>query len=87
VFDHLLDETSYLKFIQSFASQGASDLKTLRDNGGGDQLVRRNFLVQFVVSGLIEQNQVVQLVTDLSFRPLLLLGLATSSLLLFGRSL
>ena len=43
-------------------------------------------LQQFVIGGLVEENKVVQLVTNFSLGPLLLLGLATTtSFLLLGR--
>ena len=41
-------------------------------------------LKKFVICGLIEKDKVVQLVTGLSFGPLLLFGLSTTSFLLFG---
>ena len=66
-------------------------LQPFTDDGGGDQLVRGDFLQQLVVGGLVEEDQVVQLVAGLSLGPLLLLGLAAASALLLlgllGRSL
>ena len=59
-------------------------LQPFTDDGGGDQLVRGDFLQKLVVGGLVEEDQVVQLVAGLSLRPLLLLGLAASALLLLG---
>jgi hypothetical protein len=59
-------------------------LQPFTDDGGCDELVCWNFLQQLVVRGLVEEDQVIQLVAGLSLGPLLLLGLATSSLLLLG---
>ena len=51
--------------------QGSADLQALTDHRGRDQLVWRNLLVKLVIGGLVEQHQVVELVTDLSLGPLL----------------
>ena len=76
-------------------------LQPLGDDGGCDELVGGDLLVQLVVGALVKQHQVVQLVPEnklesrersdfmrgrpgLSLGPLLLLGLAASSLLLLG---
>lgn len=77
-----LDESLLVQITQSPLGQGATDLQTLRDNGGCDQFAGGHFLQQLLVGGLVEQHLVVQLVADLSLGPLLLLGLATASSLL-----
>ena len=53
------------------AGQRSADLQTLTDHRGRDQLVGRHLLVELVIGGLVEQHQVVELVTDLSLGPLL----------------
>ena len=47
-------------------------------------LFQAHLLHEFVVGGLVEEDEVVELVPRLALRPLLLLGLAASSLLLLG---
>ena len=74
-----------LEFDEGFPGQRSSDLQPLGDDGRGDQLVGWHLFQEFVISGLVEEDQVVQLVPGLSLGPLLLLGLATAaSLLLLG---
>jgi len=85
VSDNLLDFTLLLEFDESFPGERPPDLQPLGDDGRSDEFVSGNLFQQFVVGGLVEEDQVVQLVPGLSLRPLLLLGLAaTSSLLLLG---
>merc|ERR1719458_785724 len=84
VSDHLLDQALLHQLNQSTCGEGATHLQPLGNDGGGDELVGWDLLVQLVIGALVEQNQVVQLVPGLSLGPLLLLGLATSSLLLLG---
>ena len=77
--------TLVLELDEGLAGQRSPDLQPLGNDGGSDQLVGWDLLKQLVVSGLVEEHQVVQLVPGLSLGPLLLLGLATaSSLLLLG---
>lgn len=57
---------------QGSPGQRAPDLQPLRYHSGCDELVVGNFFVQFVIGGLVEEDQVVQLVPHLSFGPLLL---------------
>lgn len=77
-----LDESLSVQVTQSPLGQGTTHLQTLGHNGGGDQLAGGDLLQQLLVSGLVEQHLVVQLIADLSLGPLLLLGLATTSSLL-----
>merc|ERR1719458_298454 len=84
VSDHLLDKALLHQLNQSTSGEGATHLQPLGDNGGSDELVGGNLLIQLVIGALVKQNQVVQLVPGLSLGPLLLLGLAASSLLLLG---
>lgn len=76
--------TLVTEFEQRALGQRSTDLQSFGHDRWGDELVRWNFLVQLLIGSFVEENLVVQLVADLSLRPLLLLGLAaaTSSLLL-----
>ena len=49
-------------------------LQPLGDDGGCDELVGGDLLVQLVVGALVTPHQVVQLVPGLSLGPFLLLG-------------
>lgn len=60
------------QFEEGRPGQGASDLQPLGHHGRRDELVVRDFFVQLVISRLVEEDQVVELVPDLSFGPLLL---------------
>lgn len=83
-FATILSLTLITEFNECSSRERSAHLQTLRHDRRRDELVSWNLLVEFLVGGLIEENLIVQLVTDLSLRPLLLLGLATatSSLLL-----
>lgn len=63
--------TFFPKLNERSPRQGSSDLQSFRHDGGGDQFILRYFFVQFLVSAFVEQNLVVQLVTNFSFGPLL----------------
>merc|ERR1719239_513634 len=82
--DNLLDQALLHQLNKSPPGEGPTNLQPLGYDGGSDELVGGDFLVQLVIGALVKQNQVVQFVPGLSLRPLLLLGLATSSLLLLG---
>merc|ERR1719309_553937 len=85
VSDNLLDLALLLEFDESFPGERAPDLQPLGDDGRSDELVSGHLLQQLLVGGLVEEDQVVQLVPGLSLGPLLLFGLAAaSSLLLLG---
>merc|ERR1719385_218025 len=84
VSDHLLDQALLHQLDKSSPGEGATHLQPLGDDGWSDELVGGDLLVQLVIGALVKQNQVVQLVPGLSLGPLLLLGLAASSLLLLG---
>lgn len=63
---------TFLKqLVECLAGQGAAHLKPLRDHRGCDELVAGHLLQELVVRGLVEQHQVVQLVTHFSLGPLL----------------
>merc|ERR1719391_583060 len=85
VVDNSLDETLLFQFNQSLPGQRSADLQPLGNDAGSDELVSGDLLVQLVISHLIEEDQVVQLVPGLSLGPLLLLGLAAAPLLLLRR--
>lgn len=78
----LLDETLLAQLPKAALGEGSTDLQPFRDDRRRDQLVGWHLLVQLVIGGLIEQDLIVQLIANLSFRPLLLLGLAAGSSLL-----
>lgn len=52
--------------------QGASDLQPLRHHCWRYQLVVGHLFVQFVIGGLVEEDQVIELVPHFSLGPLLL---------------
>lgn len=60
------------QFLEGVPGQGAADLQPLRHNSRGDELVVGNFFVQLVVGGLVEEDQVVELIPHFSLGPLLL---------------
>lgn len=60
------------QFLEGVPGQGATDLQPLRHNSRGDELVIGNFFVQLVVGGLVEEDQVVELIPHFSLGPLLL---------------
>lgn len=62
------------QLLEGVPGQRATDLQSLRHYGGRDELVVGDLLVQLVVCGLVEEDQVVQLIPDLSLGPLLLMG-------------
>lgn len=78
--------TFVTQFDESTSGEWTTDLQSFGYNTWRDQFVWWYFLVQFFISWLVEQDLIVQLVTDFSFWPLLLLGFAaaTSFLLLLG---
>lgn len=59
------------ELIESCSGEGGAHFETFADDRGGDELVGDDLFVQLVVGGLIEEDHVVQLVADLSLRPLL----------------
>ncbi len=71
--------TLITKLDQSSLGQWSANLQSFRYNRWSDQLVLWHFFVQLIVRCFIEQDLIVQLVTDFSFRPLLLLGFATTT--------
>merc|ERR1712020_668703 len=81
---HVLSYDSLgMELLERLPGQRAANLHPLGHDRGRDQLVRRDLLHQLVVSGLVEEDEVVELVPRLALRPLLLLGLpATPALLL-----
>ena len=49
MFVHEADESFGFQLLKRESSQGSADLQPLRHDGRRDQLVRRNFFVQFIV--------------------------------------
>ena len=74
VLRHFFDEALGLKLLQSSTGQGAADLQPFRHNRGSDKPVAGNFLIQLVIGGFVKENQVVQLISDFSLGPLLLVS-------------
>merc|ERR1739841_306447 len=79
---HELDNALAGHLLQGALGKRSPDLQPFGNNGRGDELVRRDLLVEFVIGVLVKQDQVVQLIPGLSLRPLLLLGLAAAPFLL-----
>ena len=71
---NLTAETLGHELVDGTAGERAVDLQTLGNDRGGDQLVGGDFLEELLIGGLIEEDQVVQLLLRLSLRPLLLGG-------------
>ena len=84
VLHHLADQTLLAELVQRLPGQRAAHLEPLAHDGRRDQLVGGHLLQQLVVGGLVEEDQVVELVPGLSLGPLLLLGLAAAGALLLG---
>ena len=62
------------KFLEGIPGQRASDLESLRHYCWRDELVVGHFFVQLLVGGLVEEHQVVELISNFSLGPLLLRG-------------
>ena len=60
-----------MQFSEGDLGQGSSDFHPFRHYWGGDQFVCGHFLLEFVIRGLVKQDQVVKFVPDLSLGPLL----------------
>jgi len=60
------------QLLEGCPGQGASNLQPLRDNCRRDELVVGHFFAQFVIGGLVKQDEVVQLVSHFPLGPLLL---------------
>merc|ERR1719187_1838060 len=73
MFDNALDQSLRLQLLQCESSQAAANFKPLGNHGRGDQLVRWNFLHEFLERWFVEENQVVEFVSDFALGPLLLL--------------
>ena len=68
----LVEHTFGEQFLEGVPGQGATDLQPFRNNSRCDELVVRDLLVQLLICGLVEEDQVVQLIPDLPLGPLLL---------------
>jgi hypothetical protein len=73
-----LDQTLLLEVADGASSQRSVNLESVRNNGGGDELVGGDLLQETVVGLLVKDNLVGKLVLDVSLGPLLL-GLLGSS--------
>ena len=84
VLDHLPDEALLAELVEGLAGERPAHLQPLTHDGRGDELVGGHLFQELVVGGLVEEDQVVELVPGLSLGPLLLLGLAAAGSLLLG---
>ena len=78
VLHHLADQTLLAELVQRLPGQRAAHLEPLAHDGRRDELVGGDLLQQLVVGGLVEEDQVVELVPGLALGPLLLLGLSAA---------
>ena len=85
MFHDEFDQSLLMQLFQCLPGQRTPHFQSLRHDGRGDQLVGGNLFQQLFISGLVEEDHVVQLVAHLSLRPLLLLRFPSSSLLLLRR--
>jgi len=65
VLDEALDLAGFGELLDSGSGEGATDLHTIGDDGGSDDLVVGNLLPDLVVGGLIEDASIGELVSDL----------------------
>ena len=77
--NNLPDQALGIQLPQGLSGDGTANLKPFTDDGRSDELVSGDFLLQLVVGGLVEGDQIVQLIAGLSLGPLLLLGLVATS--------
>merc|ERR1719215_2147802 len=88
--NHFLDQSILLQLVDRTASQRGVDLKTIGDNGSGDELVGWDVLYHLVVQLLVIDNDLLDVLLHLGLRPLLLLptlrATLRGSLGLAGRS-
>jgi hypothetical protein len=73
VVDYPLNLTFLLQVPNSKSCKTAVDFQPLNEDTLGDETESGDFLHDTVVSGLVNVDNVLGLVLDLSFRPLLLL--------------
>jgi hypothetical protein len=66
-----LDETLGGELVDGTTRKRATEAKAIRDDGGGDQLVRGHLLQELLVRWGIHQDSIVKLITDLALGPLL----------------
>ena len=70
--DNPLDLSVLLELVDGTAGQRGADLKTIRDDGGGDELVGGDILHHLVVQLLVIDNDLLDVLLDLGLGPLLL---------------
>ena len=69
-----LDELLLGEVLETLAGEGDGELKTVGDDGGGDDLVLGDFTFELGDGVLVEENGVGELFASLTLGPLLLLG-------------
>ena len=62
--NNLLDLALLLQIVESLARQAAVNLQSIDESGDCDEAVRLDVFVEFVGSGLVEDDGVVGLVLD-----------------------
>lgn len=60
--NNLLDDTTLLEGGQSLASEGSVDLQSVDENGGGDETVGQDILVEALLDGLVHDNGMLRLI-------------------------
>ena len=60
-----MEDEGLFNHLDGSSGEGATDLHSIGDDGGSDDLVVGNFLHDLVVGGLIEDASVGELVSDL----------------------
>ena len=69
-----LDELLLAEVLKTTAGEGDGDLEAVGDDGGSDDLVLGDFTFELLDDVGVEEDSVVELLTGLTLRPLLLLG-------------
>merc|ERR1719506_544627 len=72
LFADVSEKTLLLQVANGHSRHRAVDLQPLTHNGWSDELRLGDFLHEFVISALVEHNQVSQLLLDFALAPLLL---------------
>ena len=71
MFEHLSNQSLVSQLNQCSVGKGDTDLESLRHHRGSDEFVVGYFLVEFVIRNLVKESDVVQLIPNFSFGPLL----------------
>jgi len=74
---NLLDLSLLFQIIQRLPCKTTIDLKSVDEGGNCDEPIGLDIFVEFVGGGFVKDDSVIGFVLNLSFRPLLLLLLAS----------